>query len=153
MKNISGLQNREVNPSQPNSKPWSWGTLLSYAAPYSATLHPTAIWCTHFATLHSCEPSCTFLSYAASSWATVPHSELHYITSHWAMLHPTELRCIHWATLRPSKLRYKPLSYAASSELRCMLCMSWAALQLGCLPNNCRNAGLSAFCGRSGTRI
>ncbi len=46
-------------------------TLLSYAAPYSALLHPKDLFC-------------TLLSYAASSWDTLLQ---------WATMHPIELCC------------------------------------------------------------
>ncbi len=129
------MQNRETNPSLPNSMPRSYvSNIPSYTAPYRATLHPTAIWCTLSATLHSCEPSCTFLSYAASSWATV---------------HTSELRCISLsyaapfgATVCPSKLHFKPLSYtcnrwATQHPLSYAASSAWAKLhavpELSCM--------------------
>ncbi len=82
-------------------------TLLSYIAPYWATLQPPELRCALFwAPLHSVELRCTLLSYAAFNWAM-----LHPI---WAILHPI------WTTLRPK-------SHASSSELSCAL-LSYAAL-------------------------
>ncbi len=98
-------------------------TLLSYAAPYWATLHPTKLCCiklSYAAPNQSwaapSELSCILLSYAGPFWAT-----LHPI---WAMLHPKmfatpwELRCTlwincallsyaapFWPTLHPTDLR------------------------------------------------
>jgi hypothetical protein len=82
-------------------------TLMSYIAPYWATLQPPELRCALFwAPLHPVELRCILLSYAAFNWAM-----LHPI---WAILHPI------WATLRLK-------SYASSSELSCAL-LSYAAL-------------------------
>ncbi len=100
-------------------------TLLSYAAPYWATLHPRELRCTPvsyaappWATLHPRELRCTLLSYAAPYWATL-HTKS-YAAPFWAKLPPSELRCTllsyalpFWATLHPTELRWTLI------ELRC----------------------------------
>jgi hypothetical protein len=70
-------------------------TLLSYTAPYWATMHPP-------------ELRCTLLSYTAPFWAM-----LHPI---WATLHPSELSCTllnytapFWAMLHPIWAKLHPL--------------------------------------------
>ncbi len=89
-------------------------TLLSYAAPYRATLHLTELCFTQNEL--RCTPTeqrCTPLSYAAPYWATLHIIELRctllsYAALYWATLHLTELRCTllsytapYWATLHP----------------------------------------------------
>ncbi len=72
-------------------------TLLSYAAPYWAMLHPLGL-------------RCTLLSYTAPYW----------VASYWGKLHPSEQRCTllsyaapYWATLHPPELCSTLLSYGA----------------------------------------
>jgi hypothetical protein len=124
-------------------------TILSYAAPFRATLHPTA---SPRITLHHTELGYTILGYPAVSelgctcWAILHHAELHstllsyavpclcYAAPYWASMHPSVLRCIllsyaapYWGTPpQPTALRFSLLSYAAPSwvtlhptELRC----------------------------------
>ena len=98
-------------------------TLLSYIAPYWATLQPPELRCALFwATLHHVELRCTLLSYAAFNWAMLNYGSpselsctlLSYIAPYWATLQPPELCCAQfWSTLRPVELRCTLLSYAA----------------------------------------
>ncbi len=98
-------------------------TLLSYIAPYRATLQPPELRCALFwATLHHVELRCTLLSYAAFNWAMLNYGSpselsctlLSYIAPYWATLQPPELCCAQfWSTLRPVELRCTLLSYAA----------------------------------------
>ncbi len=99
------------------------GTLLSYAAPYWATLHLTVLRWTHKAELRPIELRCTLLSYTQNP--------------NWATMHPTELRWTllsyaepYWATLYPTELHYSP------TELPSVLVPL-------CNFVKCRNAGLS----------
>ncbi len=81
------------------------GTLLSYAAPYWATLYPlrcaARFWSkVHPAELHS---TLTELRY----WTTLNPTELcltllSYAVLYWATLSSTELRSTMWATLLPN---------------------------------------------------
>jgi len=82
-------------------------TLLSYAAPYLATLHPTKLCCIQ-------------MSYAAPYLSFSAPQELRYTL--WTKLHPSELCCTllsyaapFWAMLHPSELS------CTLPELRCTL--------------------------------
>jgi hypothetical protein len=78
---------------------WPCCILNSSPAPYWAMLHLLCYAALYLAALHLTELHCTWLSYAANSWAK---------------LHPIELRCtLYIATLHPIELRCSLLSYAA----------------------------------------
>jgi hypothetical protein len=81
-------------------------TLQSNTAPYCDMMHSS--------TLHPCEPSCTLLRFAASSWATV---------------HPYELRCISLSYRRnqsgTSIKRSSPLPECYATRLRLFTSVSY----------------------------
>jgi hypothetical protein len=98
-------------------------TLLSYAAPYWATLHGI-----HQAPLRPFELRCTLLSYTA---------------------HPYELAHPNWASLHHAELRWALQSYAVPCELHYSLTeltFSTRTVPLRlCNFVKCRNAGLSGM--------
>ncbi len=116
-------------------------TLLRYAAPSWAMLHPSELYCTIRARLSTLHPTLllwTLFNYPAPFWAMLHPSELlhtllttlHQLSnavSYWASLNSCEFCCSLWATLHSTELSCILLSYPKSQSTyiyRAPQCMS-----------------------------
>ncbi len=111
--------------------------LLSKAASYCASMHPSELRCTLWSTLHLTEPSWSYwvtqltlhpLIQSAYYWVRLRPTELRCTLCF--TLHPklrtTELRCTLWSTLHPTEPSRALLSYAAAPSEQCCILLSQA---------------------------
>ncbi len=88
-----------------------WGTLLSYTAPYWATLYQLSCVVFYWAKLRPAEIHSTLYEPAYPNWATLHSTELcrtlqSCAKPYWAMLYPTEQRCSLVSYVAPCELHY-----------------------------------------------
>ncbi len=108
------------------------GTLLSYAAPYWATLNPLSSAASYWAKVHLAEIHSTITELRCTLMSCTLNPTLRYAGPSWATLYPTELRC-------------SLLSYAAPCELHYSLTELPSVLVPLCTFVKCRKAGLSGI--------